>query len=87
MIENLDEFMLNADSSMITVVPETVKPDLRKVMAYYKRRQIPPAGTKLVVGEEKFSIKINRNDKEEQDNGETKAGTRAESAQNYKAVV
>ena len=86
-IEDLEKFMLNADASMITVVPETVKPDLRKVMAYYKKRQIPPVGTKLVIGEEKFSIKINRNDKEDQDNGETKIGTDIERGKDYKAVI
>ena len=36
-IENMDKFMLNADSSMLTVIPETVRADLNKIKAYYKR--------------------------------------------------
>jgi Bacteriophage Mu Gam like protein len=87
-IENFDEFMLNADASMLTVNPESVRPDLRKVMAYYKRRLIPPVGTKVVVGEEKFSIKLNNNKKEQEDNGttsETGAGNKQRNS--YKAAV
>jgi hypothetical protein len=87
-ITDMDEFMLNADSSMLTVSPETVRPDLRKVMAYYKRRLIPPLGTKIVVGEEKFSIKLNNNEKEQEDNGTT-SKTRAGNKQtnSYKTAV
>jgi Bacteriophage Mu Gam like protein len=67
-IIDLDKFMLNADASMLTVNPESVRPDLRKVMAYYKRRLIPPQGCVLKVGEEKFSIKLNN--KEQKDGAE-----------------
>jgi len=49
-IENLDEFMLNADSSMLTVIPEMVKSNLNKIKAYYKRSTKVPKGTKLVIG-------------------------------------
>lgn len=87
-IVDMDEFMLNADSSMLTVSPETVRPDLRKVMAYYKRRLIPPVGTKVVVGEEKFSIKLNNNEKEQEDNGTTsETGIGDQQTGTYKAVV
>ncbi len=87
-IVDMDQFMLNADSSMLTVSPETVRPDLRKVMAFYKRRLIPPAGTKLIVGEEKFSIKLNNNEKEQEHNGttsETRVGNKQ--ANSYKTAV
>jgi hypothetical protein len=84
-IENMDEFMLNADASMLTVIPESVKPDMRKVMEKYKRSLVPPVGTKLVVGEDKFIIKIK--DKGEQNNGATEAGAYSESAKDYKTAV
>ena len=84
-IENMDEFMLNADASMLTVIPESVKPDMRKVMAKYKRSLVPPLGTKLIVGEDKFIIKIK--DKGEQKNGATEAGANFESAKDYKTAV
>lgn len=87
-IENMDEFMFNADASMLTVNPESVRPDLRKVMAFYKRRLIPPVGTKLVVGEEKFSIKLNNNEKEQEDNGTTsETGVGDKQADSYKTAV
>ena len=44
-----------------------------------------PKGTKLVIGEEKFSIKITQRGEEE--NGETKAGAGSESAKDYKTAV
>lgn len=87
-ITNMDEFMHNADSSMLTVMPESVRPDLRKVMVYYKRRLIPPVGTKLIVGEEKFSIKLNKNEKEQEDNGTTsKTGVGNKQADSYKTAI
>jgi hypothetical protein len=49
---------------------------------------IPPVGTKLVVGEEKFSIKLNNNDKEKEDNGTTsETGVGDKQANPYKTAV
>jgi len=85
-IVDMDKFIQNADSSMLTVVPESVRPDLRKVMAYYKRRLIPPVGARLVIGEEKFSIKLNNN--KENNNGESsEIGVGDKSADSYKTAV
>ena len=67
-ITDMDAFILNADSSMLTVQPETVRPDLNKIKAYYKRRLIVPEGCELKVGIEKFSIKLKQNG---EDNGES----------------
>ena len=83
-ITDMDTFILNADSSLLTVIPETVRADLNKIKAYYKRSLRVPKGTKLVLGEEKFSIKLTQRGEE---NGETKAGAGSQSAQNYKAVI
>lgn len=84
-IIDLEKFMLSANSYMLSVVPEVVKPDLKKVMAAYKRNLILPEGTRLVIGEERFSIKL-KNNKEEED-GETETGVGDKQSGTYKAVV
>ena len=85
-IIDMEKFMLNADQSMLTVQMETVRADMNKIKAYYKRRLVPPEGTKLVVGLSKFSIKLNYNNKEKE-NGKKEAGARNKQADPYKAVV
>jgi len=85
-IVDMDKFMMNADSSMLTVVPESVRPDLRKVLAAYKRSLTPPVGTKVITGEEKFSIKLNNN--KENNNGESsETGVGDKSAGSYKTAI
>ena len=86
-IADIDKFMLRADSQLLTVIPEMVKPNLKKIMAYYKRRLILPEGTKLIIGEEKFSIKLNNNDKEKDDGESSEIRTGDQPADTYKAVV
>ena len=86
-IADIDKFMLRADSQLLTVIPEMVKPNLKKIMAYYKRRLILPEGTKLIIGEEKFSIKLNNNDKEKDDGESSEIRTGDQPADSYKAVV
>lgn len=85
-IVDLEKFMLSANSYMLSVVPEIVKPDLKKVMATYKRNLILPEGTRLIVGEEKFSIKL-KNNKEEEDGEPSEAGAGNKSADSYKTAV
>ena len=84
-IDDMDEFMLNADSSMLTVIPEMVKPNLNKIKAYYKMSLTVPKGTKIVIGEEKFSIKLSERGGGE--NGKVKAGAGIKSTKNYKTAV
>ena len=88
-IADIDKFMLRADSQLLTVIPEMVKPNLKKIMAYYKRRLVLPEGTKLRIGEEKFSIKLNNNnnDKEKDDGESSEIRTGDQPADTYKAVV
>lgn len=86
-IIDMDKFMLNADSSMLTVIPESVRPDLRKVLAAYKRSLRPPVGTKIVTGDEKFSIKLNNNKKEKDNGTTTEAGVGYKSADSYQTAV
>ena len=83
-IADIDKFMLRADSQLLTVIPEMVKPNLKKIMAYYKRRLILPEGTKLIIGEEKFSIKLNNNDKEKDDGESSEIRTGDQQADSYK---
>lgn len=85
-ITDLEKFMLNADSQMLTVIPETVRPDIKKIMSYYKRRLILPEGTRLIIGEEKFSIKLNNN-KENDDGKSSETGIGDQQTGTYKAVV
>lgn len=85
-IVDLEKFMLSANSYMLSVVPEVVKPDLKKVMAVYKRNLILPEGTRLIVGEEKFSIKL-KNNKEEENGEPSEAGVGNKSADSYKTAV
>ena len=85
-IADMDTFMLNADSSMLTVIPEAVRADLNKIKAYYKRSLRVPEGAKLVIGEDKFSIKLKPNGEEE--NGtETEVRTGNKQTSTYQAAV
>ena len=85
-IIDMEKFMLNADQSMLTVQMETVRADMNKIKAYYKRRLVPPEGTRLIVGLNKFSIKLNNNNKENE-NGKKEIGSGNKQADPYKAVV
>lgn len=52
----MEIFLANANSQMVTVVPETVKPDLTKIKAYIKMSTKIPEGVTLIEGAEKFSL-------------------------------
>jgi hypothetical protein len=79
---DLENFLINADKSMVTLQPEIVKPNLNKIKAYYKMTLKLPVGTKLIEGEEKFNIKLN-----EVKSGKEEAGIRAEQANTYRDVI
>jgi hypothetical protein len=81
-IVDLENFLINADKSMVTLQPEIVKPNLNKIKAYYKMTLKLPVGTKLIEGEEKFNIKLN-----EVKSGKEEAGIRAEQANTYRDVI
>ena len=68
-IADMEVFLANADSQMVTVVPETVKPDLTKIKSWIKMTTKIPAGVNLIEGSEKFSLTLRNNnlaDKEEE---------------------
>lgn len=55
-ITNMEVFLANANSQMVTVIPETVKPDITKIKAFIKMTSKVPDGVSLIEGTEKFSL-------------------------------
>jgi hypothetical protein len=84
-IENIDLFLKKAKPEMLTVVPESYKPDMNKIKNYIKSKPVPP-GVKVIEGKEEFTYKLREESEEE--NGRTKeTGTRAEQDSKLRAVV
>jgi len=77
-ISDLDLFLKNAKPDMLSIVPETVKPDLTKIKAYIKGHKVPP-GITVVEGKEEFTYKLN-NGKDDAYGGQEEAGDTAQSA-------
>jgi uncharacterized protein YllA (UPF0747 family) len=85
-VVNLEEFLSNANGDLVTVVPESVKPNLNAVKAFIKRTggKLPP-GCRIVEGKEEFSYKIKN---KEIDNGRAKeVGVGDQQADEYKDVI
>lgn len=57
-ITDLESFLANANSGMLTTVPESVKPDLNKIKAVIKTSGRTPEGVTVITGNEEFSLKI-----------------------------
>jgi len=57
-IEDIDLFLKKAKPEMLTVIPESYKPDMNKLKAYIKVKPVPP-GVKVTEGKEEFSYKLN----------------------------
>ena len=83
-IVDLEEFLLNANRSMINLQPEIVKPNLNKIKAFYKMTQKVPQGTMLIEGKEKFSIKLKQIGEE---NGKEKAGVSNKQTDSYRNAI
>lgn len=56
-ISDLEIFIKDAKAELITVVPETIKPDLNKIKLYVKTHPTPP-GVTVIEGKEEFSYKM-----------------------------
>lgn len=54
----MEVFLANANSQMVNVVPETVKPDLTKIKAFIKMTTKVPQGVNVIEGSEKFSLTL-----------------------------
>jgi len=52
----MEVFLAGANSQMVSVVPETVKPDLNKIKAFIKMTTKVPAGVNLIEGKEEFKL-------------------------------
>ena len=75
-IVDMDQFLSEANSQMLVIQPEIVRPDLNKIKAFYKRTLKVPEGTKLVIGKEKFSIKLKQNGEENNGKEEIRTGVK-----------
>ncbi len=66
-ISDMEVFLANANSQMVNVVPESVKPDLSKIKAYMKMTGGKPiAGVTVIEGVESFKLTL-RNQGEEKE--------------------
>jgi pyruvate-formate lyase-activating enzyme len=61
-VTNLEEFLKHAKESLVTTIPQQVKPDLNKIKAFIKTRPTPP-GVTVIEGKVEFSYKL-KNGKE-----------------------
>ena len=86
-IENLELFLKKAKPEMLTIVPESYKPDMNKIKAFIKTKPVP-AGVKVIEGREEFSYKIREESEEENNNGrEKETGTGVEQNNKLRAVI
>jgi hypothetical protein len=68
-IEDIELFLKKAKPGMLTVVPESYKPDMNKIKNYIKSKPVP-LGIKVIEGKEEFSYKLNGvNDGREEETG------------------
>lgn len=64
-ITDLNLFLTKANSELLTVIPEQVKPDLNKIKSFIKMTTKIPEGVNLVEGREEFKLTLKTNPKEE----------------------
>lgn len=57
-IADMGKFLEHAKSEMISIVPESLKPDLNKIKAYIKNSGRIPNGVNLIEGKEEFKLTI-----------------------------
>lgn len=84
-INDIDLFLKNAKPEMLSIVPETVKPDMTKIKAYLKGHKAPP-GVVVISGKEEFSYKI-KGKENEYGRIEKETGTSAQSADDNRIAV
>ena len=79
-ITDIELFLSNAKPNMLTVIPETVKPDLNKIKAFVKIKSVP-LGVTVTEGKEEFTYKL----KGQNDAGEEETG--AEQTRQLRAAI
>lgn len=58
-VEDMDEFLKNAKKELITIVPESMKPNLNAIKAFIKKTNgRVPKGCKVIEGKEEFKYTI-----------------------------
>ena len=69
-VSDMELFLKKATKELVSVVPESVKPDLKAIKAFITRtgKRVIPEGVNLIEGQPEFSYKLN--EKEESDVGE-----------------
>ena len=83
---DLEKFLNNANRDLVTVIPETIKPNLNAIKAFHKRTGGKlPEGCRWIEGEEKFSYVIKK--EEEENAGEKEAGAGVEQAGSIRDAV
>ncbi len=63
-IIDMDIFLEQAKGEMLTVIPESVKPNLNNIRAYIKSSGRVPAGVNIIEGKEEFKLKIKTKEKD-----------------------
>jgi len=81
-ITDIELFLKNAKPNMLTIIPETVKPDMNKIKAFIKTRPVP-LGVTVTEGKEEFTYKL----KGQNNAREEETGARAEQESQLRAVV
>lgn len=84
-IEDIELFLQNAKSELVTVIPEEVKPDLSKIKQYIKSHTIPK-GVRLIEGKEEFTYKLKER-KEDTDGRAEETGTGTEQTCGLRVAV
>ncbi|MDQ7815878.1 MAG: host-nuclease inhibitor Gam family protein [Melioribacteraceae bacterium] len=64
-ITDLSLFLSKANSEMLNIIPEQVKPDLSKIKSFIKMTTKLPEGVTLIEGKEEFKLTLKNNSKEE----------------------
>jgi translation initiation factor 2 alpha subunit (eIF-2alpha) len=57
-ITDMQMFLAKANDQMLTVVPETVRPDLTKIKAFIKMTTKIPEGVTLIEDTEQFKLTL-----------------------------
>ncbi len=64
-ITDMELFLKNARSEMLSVIPEQVKPDLNKIKAFMKVSNKTPEGVTVIEGKDEFKLTLRDQAKEE----------------------
>jgi hypothetical protein len=86
-ITDLELFLKNAKPEMLSIIPETIKPDLNKIKSYVKTHLSPPLGISITKGKEEFSYKLIEREEIKEYAGTEEIGVGSESTNPLRAVV